>query len=150
MGRHSGQGSEASELDGNRQECVFCFCSPCVTCVRQQWLCHGQDAYKKNSGIRKKLYREFWSKMNMRGAWRHPLYVHKKETAMCRAHGDGTVVLVLREIMPECVLKLEGSVRIHPPLHTQLSGAEGRRRLLVRSKLLCVCISRACSWYVRE
>ena len=34
---HSGQGNEASELDGDRQECVFCFCSPCrsVTCVRQ-------------------------------------------------------------------------------------------------------------------
>ncbi len=27
---HSGQGNEASELDGDRQECVFCFCSPCV------------------------------------------------------------------------------------------------------------------------
>ena len=27
---HLGQGHEASELDGDRQECVFCFCSPCV------------------------------------------------------------------------------------------------------------------------
>ena len=27
---HLGQGNEASELDGDRQECVFCFCSPCV------------------------------------------------------------------------------------------------------------------------
>ena len=33
---HSGQGNEASELDGDRQECVFCFCCPCETCVRQQ------------------------------------------------------------------------------------------------------------------
>ena len=38
--------------------------------------------------------------------WRRPLYVRKKETAMCRDHIDGTVVHVLREIMPECVLKL--------------------------------------------
>ena len=37
--------------------------------------------------------------INMRGAWRHPLYVRKKETAMCRDHIDGTVVHVLREIM---------------------------------------------------
>ena len=33
---HSGQGNEASELDGDRRECIFCFCSPCVTCVMQQ------------------------------------------------------------------------------------------------------------------
>ena len=51
---HSGQGSETSELDDDRQECVFCFCFPCVTCLRQQWLGLGQDAYKRNSGIRKK------------------------------------------------------------------------------------------------
>ena len=25
---HSGQGNEASKLDGDRQECIFCFCSP--------------------------------------------------------------------------------------------------------------------------
>ena len=63
---HSGQGNEASELDGDRRECVFCFGSfkcvfcfaSCETCVRQQWLDHGQDAHKKNSRIRKKLYRK--------------------------------------------------------------------------------------------
>ena len=32
---HSGQGNEASVLDGDRQECVFCFCSPCGTCVTE-------------------------------------------------------------------------------------------------------------------
>ena len=35
---HSGEGKEASELDGDRPECVFCFCSLCITGVRQQWL----------------------------------------------------------------------------------------------------------------
>ena len=30
---HSSQGNKASELDGGRQECIFCFCSPCVTCI---------------------------------------------------------------------------------------------------------------------
>ena len=112
---HSGQGNEASELDGDRQECVFCFCSPCVTCVRQQWLGHGQDAHKRNSGIRKKLYRKCWSMMNMHGAWQHPLCVRKKETAMCRDHVDGTVVHVLRAIMPERVLKLVRGVYLNPP-----------------------------------
>ena len=53
---------------------------------------YGPDAHKRNSGIRKKLYRKCWSMMNMCGAWQHPLYVHKKETAMCLDHIDGTVV----------------------------------------------------------
>ena len=52
---------------------------------------------------------------DMRGAWRHLLYVRKKETAMCRDHIDGTVVLVLREIMPECVLKLVRGLYPYPP-----------------------------------
>ena len=66
---HSGQGNEASELDGDRQEDVFCFCSLCcVTCVRNQWLGHGQDVHKRNSRIRKKLYRKCWSMVNVRGA----------------------------------------------------------------------------------
>ena len=54
--RLSVQEHEKSEWDGGSDECVFCFCSPCVTSVRQQCLGHGQDAHKRNSGIRKKLY----------------------------------------------------------------------------------------------
>ena len=111
---HSGQGNEATELDGDRRECVFCFCSPCETCVRQQWLGHGHDAHKRNSRIRKKLYRKCRSMINMRRAWRHPSYVREKETAMCRNHIDGTVVHVLREIIPECVSKIRG-LYLYPP-----------------------------------
>ena len=51
----------------------------------------------------------------MRGAWRHPSYVRKKETAMCRDHIAGTVVHVLSEIMPECVLKLVRGLYPYPP-----------------------------------
>ena len=78
--------------------------------------------------------------MNMRGAWRRPLYVRKKETAMCRDHIDGTVVHVLREIMPECVLKLvRGSIPIHPTLHTSdTGGGKGRRGFRFR---FCYCVS---------
>ena len=50
--RLSRQGHEESEWDDGREECVFCFCSLCVTSVRQEWLGHGQDAHKRNSGIR--------------------------------------------------------------------------------------------------
>ena len=138
---HSGQGNEASELDGDRRECVFCFGSPCVTCVRQQWLGHGQDVYKRNSRTRKKLYRKCRSMMNMRGAWRRPLYVRKKETAMCRDHIDGTVVHVLREIMPECVLKLVRGLYPYSPDTPYLDtgrGGKGRRRFLF---CFCYCVS---------
>ena len=77
------QGHEESGWDGGSEECVFCFCSPCVTDVRQQWLRHGQDAHKRNSVIRKKLYRTLRSMLNTRGAWRHPLCVRKKVIAIC-------------------------------------------------------------------
>ena len=45
----------------------------------------------------------------------HPLYVRKKETVMCEDHVDGTVVHVLREIMPECVLILVRGLHPNPP-----------------------------------
>ena len=94
--RLSLQGHEESEWDGDSEECVLCSCSPCVTSVRQQWLGHGQDAHEKNSGIKKKLYRNFLSMLNTRGAWRLPLYVRKMVIAMCRGHVEETVVHVLR------------------------------------------------------
>ena len=52
--------------------------------------------------------------MNMHGAWRHPLYVHPLYV-ICQDHTDGTVVHVLREIMPECVLKLVRGLYRYPP-----------------------------------
>ena len=104
--RLSVQGHEESEGVGGDEECVFCFCSPCVTSVRQQWLGHGQDAHKRNSGIRKKLYRTFLSMLNTLLAWRHPLRVRKMVIAICGDHVDETVVHVLRKIMPECDIKL--------------------------------------------
>ena len=56
--RLSVQGYEESEWDGDCDESVYCFCSPGVIGVRQQWLRHGQDTQKRNSGIRKKLCRQ--------------------------------------------------------------------------------------------
>ena len=76
--------------DGN----VFCFCSPCETCVRQQWLGHGQDAHKRNSRIRKKLYRKCRSMINMHGAWRHP-YTFVKRRLQC-------VETTLMELLSMC------------------------------------------------
>ena len=130
------------------EECLFCFCSPCKTSVRQQWLGHGQDAYKRNSRIREKLYGIFWSMLNMCGAWQHPLYVHKKMIAMCQDHVDETVVHVLREIIPECVLKLVSGLYPNlPTLHTSdTSGGKAKVcnvcfSFFLLFQLLCICTS---------
>ena len=87
-------------------ECEFCFCVPCVTTSRQSWLGTGQSAHRRNSGIRKKMYRKFWSMLEMRNSWRHPAYLQKKSAVMERDGVDESVVEVLREIMPDCVLLL--------------------------------------------
>ena len=82
-------------------ECQFCFCVPCVTTSRQSWLEMGQSAHRRNSGIRKKMYRKFWSMLE-----RHPAYLHKKSAVMECDGVDESVVEVLREIMLDCVLSL--------------------------------------------
>ncbi len=66
----------------------------------------GQSAHRRNSGIRKKMYRKFWSMLEMRNSWRHPAYLQKKSAVMERDGVDESVVEVLREIMPDCVLLL--------------------------------------------
>ena len=42
----------------------------------------------------------------MRSSWRHPAYLQKKSTVTERDRVDESVVEVLREIMPDCVLSL--------------------------------------------
>ena len=73
------------------------------------------SSFRWSSEIRKKLYRKFGSMLNSRGAWRHPLYVRKKTTTMCREHVSETAVHVLTEIMPECVLNLVRGLYPHTP-----------------------------------
>ena len=53
--------------------------------------------------------------LNTRGALQHPLYIHKKVILICRDTVDETVVHVLREIMPECVLKLVRGLYLNLP-----------------------------------
>lgn len=55
-----------------------------------------------NAGIRKSLYRRFWSVISNTGGWRKKKYEEKKALAMNR---EGAVI-TKREIMPQCVLKL--------------------------------------------
>lgn len=64
------------------EECGFCLCTPCVILNLQSWLRHGQSGHFRNSWIRKRMYRKFWSMLNGRNAWSHPTYLRKKATAM--------------------------------------------------------------------
>ena len=52
------------------------------------------------------MYRKFGSMLEMRNSWRHPAYLQKKSAVMERDGVDESVVEVLREIMPDCVLLL--------------------------------------------
>ena len=56
-------------------ECEFHFCVPCITTSRQSWLGMGQSAHRWNPGIRKKMYRKFWSILEMCYSWRQPVYL---------------------------------------------------------------------------
>ena len=56
-------GSQAAQVEG---ECGFCHCAPCVTTYRQSWLGKGQAPSTRNSGIRKKLYKNYWGCLDRR------------------------------------------------------------------------------------
>ena len=98
--------SGSDNMAENDLECEHCFCYPCVTSNRQSWLGNGQEASNRNSGIRKEKYKLFWRMMQNRGAWSHRRYLQKKSRMLNRDRVDESVVIVRREVMPECVLHL--------------------------------------------
>lgn len=87
-------------------ECPFCLCSPCVTTSRPRWLGIGQRPRAGNNLLRKKKYKKYWKMIKDRGAWDDPRYLQRKDTAQGHANGDIAWLPSVREIMPECVLKL--------------------------------------------
>lgn len=99
-----------SDYEPDANACPYCYLNPCVTTFRQGWLGNGQAARKGNNGKRKEKYKKFWSLIGSLGGWNHPLYLEKKNRAL--QHEASTEEFVweggrtLREIMPECVLKL--------------------------------------------
>lgn len=92
--------------DQNDDVCQECFCLPCVTTNRQAWLGNGQMAHNRNSGIRKQKYKLFWRMLQDRGAWSNPRYLRKKSRLLNRDRVDDSVVVVRREVMPDCILNL--------------------------------------------
>jgi hypothetical protein len=99
-----GQGPPPPELPqaANNLMCPYCFLTPCVTTYRQRWLGQGQAAQPGNNAIRKKLYKNFWRMMSVLGGWNTEPYREKKERSM----ENVPYVIIEREIMPHCILKL--------------------------------------------
>lgn len=102
----SGSQPDTVEQLQNGDTCPECFCSPCVTRNRQNWLGNGQIAHVRNSGIRKSKYKLFWRMLQNRGAWSIQQYLNKKARLLNRDRVDESVVVVRREVMPHCVLNL--------------------------------------------
>jgi len=92
------------------EACPYCFLNPCCTTFRQGWLGHGQAAHARNHSTRKEKYRKFWSLLGALGAWVQPLYLAKKARVLHNEVSREELVwaggITVREIMPECVLKL--------------------------------------------
>ena len=90
----------------DKTRCPFCFCQPCITDNdnRQLWWCDSaKDPEVQNSGKRKDCYRRFWAMMFHRGVWNTEEYKIKKDNILSQKKNE--TVIVMREIMPECVLK---------------------------------------------
>lgn len=104
-------------------ECPFCLCRPCITSEqnRQMWWeqeCHTPD--EANSSLRKPMYRRFWTMLLHRRVWDDPRYIAKKESCLLNDPSRQITAWVgprhhLRDIIPECVLKLVRGWYPNPP-----------------------------------
>ena len=110
MGANQSQNMPESNYEPDPEACPHCYLNPCVTTFRQGWLGNGQGPRNGNNGKRKEKYKKFWSLIGSFGGWNHPLYLAKKNRALQHEVNQEEFVWeggrTLREIMPECVLKL--------------------------------------------
>ena len=95
-------------------ECQYCLCKPCITDVSNSqlwWEQEPQEPHTRNSGIRKGVYKRFWTMLFHRMAWNDPRYMAKKAAVLNQDANRRYNVwaggrLNKRDIMPECVLKV--------------------------------------------
>ena len=99
LGGHDSDPEDQNLDDG---QCPFCFMTPCIASVPQGWLGVRQMPRAGNNLVRKDKYRRYWKTMDRAGAWQIPQYIAKKRLSMM---GEDRVI-IRREIMPDCVLKL--------------------------------------------
>ena len=99
-----------------RIKCLYCFCQPCVTdeTFRQLWWCDNPEPPgPSNSSIRKDMYKRFWVMLSHRGAWSTDEYIQKRTNALESIRNNN--IVVRREIMPDCVLKMVRGWYPNPP-----------------------------------
>lgn len=93
--------------ENERIKCPFCFCQPCVTDekFRQLWWSDNpKPPEPSNSSIRKDIYKRFWVMLSHRGAWDKEEYIQKRANALDSIRNNN--IVIRREIMPDCVLKI--------------------------------------------
>ena len=105
------------------EECPYCLCRPCITdeTNRQMWWedhCHAPQHW--NTGLRRDVYKRFWTMLFHRQVWMDPRYIARKNNALQQdphhqlyAWGGG--YQHRRDLMPECVLKLVRGWFPNPP-----------------------------------
>ena len=109
--------------DTTLPKCDDCFLQPCVAHFRQSWLVGPNlPAKAKNTITRRPMYKKFWFTVDYRGGWQESDYLAKKIRELQRAGYDDEKTVwvtalgsVQREIMPQCVLTLVGSLCPNPP-----------------------------------
>lgn len=106
VGASNTQNNDTDGYIDNHEGCQFCFCDPCVTTYRPRWLGSGQGPRAGNNLLRKTRYKKYWKLLKDRGAWDHPRYIIKKAAAQGHDQNDYAWLPSVREIMPDCVLKL--------------------------------------------
>ena len=93
--------------------CPHCFMRVCVAQANNEapWLGPGQGASEYNPPIRKQHYKRFWKIVSNLGGWNMEPYIAKKQQL---GGNRPDIVYHQREIMPQCVLDLVGSLYPNP------------------------------------
>jgi hypothetical protein len=97
------------QQDPNQEECVYCFCRPCITNESNRqlwWESNTHPSHQRNHSLRKEKYKRFWTMMYHRNVWIHQSYIQKKSRALAEDPRFKEYVWHRRDIMPDCVLKL--------------------------------------------
>lgn len=105
----SGEGDYFIEQNDNFDECLHCFCRPCITNERNRqlwWETDNQIEHERNSQLRKEKYKRFWTNLFHRGVWKDPRYLERKCVALRRDFRRKKYIYHRRDLMPKCVIEL--------------------------------------------
>lgn len=95
--------------DQEAERCPHCLCRPCITNEQFRQLWWPTDPVpprRRNSGLRKGLYRKFWTMLYHRGIWADPEYIERKRGALTLDPHLTNYVYHRRDIMPKCIVTL--------------------------------------------